>query len=95
MSVDSVYAIYTIAHCCRKAGAITLVLFPVGKNVADSRRVGKAVNILEVLLGDGEWLGRDVGNVLANKLRGSMVVLLIFLSKKLLNGLTPDRRKVE
>ena len=61
------------------AGLVALVLLPVGKDVADARRRGQAVDILEVLLGELEGTSSHVGDVLANKLAGvdgSLVDLL-------------------
>lgn len=47
-----------------------LVLLPVGQDGSDTGRVGEAVDVLEVLLGDLEGTSSDVGDVLANELGG-------------------------
>jgi hypothetical protein len=43
-----------------------LILFPVGENVANLRRVGKLVHILKVFFGQRKRLRSHVGNVLAD-----------------------------
>ena len=47
---------------------IRLILIPVGKNVANPRRVGESVHILKVFLCELEWLRGHVGNIFANQL---------------------------
>lgn len=69
------------------AGLVALVLFPVGKNVADARGRGQAVDILKVLLRELEGAGGHVGDVLANELAGVDGSLVDLLEQEAAEGL--------
>jgi hypothetical protein len=77
-----IYTKSPLPHLCCGSGLAAIIVnvtLPVGQNVANLGRVGQAVHILKVLLGDLEWPGGDVGNVFANefaRIDASLVDLL-------------------
>ena len=66
---------------------IRLVLVPILQDVTNARGVGKSVHILEVLLGELEWLGGNVGNVLPDQLAGIDARLVDLLEQEGSEGL--------
>ena len=56
--------------CLGRPLLLGLVLVPVGEHLANLGRVGEVVHLLEVLLGELEWLRSHVGNVLAHQPAG-------------------------
>lgn len=76
---------------------IRLVLVPVGQDVANPRRVGESVDVLEVLFRELERLGGHVGNVLPNQLAGIDAGLVDLLQQERPEWLDarPQERAVE